>query len=153
MAHRRAQRLSNSGTMTRMDWVWFWSATGEVVKNAGPLVVGVVGIVATYKASGRSERQAREVRIRDEKRAAYAKFLASHSQLHFAKIRRKGDTSDEESFALAHREFAEAMSEVRLVAPLSIVKKISDGPEDVYSLDVWRQAAEVFRKDLGIPDV
>lgn len=41
-------------TLATVDWIGFWAGLGEVAKNAYSLVVGVVGIIATYMAGNRS---------------------------------------------------------------------------------------------------
>lgn len=50
---RRASAIRQYGCM---DWVEFWGALGEVAKNGGTLVVGVVGIITTYLAGDRAAR-------------------------------------------------------------------------------------------------
>lgn len=65
------------------------SALGETLKNAGPLVVGVVGIVATYLASGRAAKTAQRAALRLEKREAYTTFLTALVELGVAHDRRQ----------------------------------------------------------------
>lgn len=77
------------GTLIGMDWTWFWSALGEVVKNAGPLVVGVAGIVGTYMAGNRSIRASEAQERVAYRRQAYAEFMGTAGEVlgyvsHFA---------------------------------------------------------------------
>lgn len=64
------------GRLGRVDWASFWAGLGEVMKNAGPLVVGVVGIVATYLAGARSVTEAGAREIRARKRQIYGEYAA-----------------------------------------------------------------------------
>lgn len=65
-----------------MDWVWFWSGVGEVVKIAGPMVVGVVGIVFTYLGSTRQSKNQLRHELRAEKRRVYAEYLHASDRFH-----------------------------------------------------------------------
>lgn len=64
-------------TLATVDWIGFWAGLGEVAKNAGPLVVGVVGIIATYMAGNRSFWVGARHESFLMKRQAYADFIGT----------------------------------------------------------------------------